>query len=149
MKKHTYTMIIGCGRLGSGLAGRLSEEGNDVMIIDADKTAFRKLPASYGGLTMVASATDISKLKSAEIDQVDTLIAVTDNDNANICVAQIGKEIFNIPRVIARIYDNDKDILLKSLQIDTICPAALSEKEIAHFINWEDENDVEQAFVQK
>lgn len=138
-KKHSYTMIVGCGRLGSGLAGRLSEKGNDVVVIDADKTAFRKLPNSYGGLTMVGSACDLTKLATAEISKVDTLIAVTDNDNANICVAQMGKKLYNIPRVIARIYDDEKEVLLKPLQIDIICPSALSEKEVAHFIGWEGE----------
>lgn len=138
-KKSNYTMIIGCGRLGSMLAGKLSEKGDDVMIIDADKMAFRKLPESYGGMTMVAGATDISKLMNAEIKQVDTLVVVTDNDNVNICTAQMGKELFKIPRVIARIYDDEKENLLKPLHIDVICPSELSQKEIAHFINWKEE----------
>ena len=132
--KHTYAIIIGCGRLGSGLAGKLSEEGNDVMVIDFDKTSFRKLPGSYGGLTMVASATDIEKLNQAEIKKADTVIAVTDNDNANICAAQIAKKMFSVPRVIARIYDDEKNGLLVPYKIDSICPAALSEKEIAVFM---------------
>ena len=132
--KHTYSIIIGCGRLGSALAGRLSEEGKDVMVIDSDKTAFRKLPASYGGLTMMANATDIDKLKQAEIEKADTVIAVTDSDNSNICVAQIARKVFDVKRVIARIYDDEKNMLLNPLGIDSICPAALSEKEVAVFM---------------
>lgn len=134
-KIHTYAIIIGCGRLGSGLAGKMSEEGKDVMVIDFDKTAFRKLPASYGGLTMVANATDIEKLKQAEIKQADIVIAVTNNDNTNICAAQIAKKMFGVSRVIARIYDDEKKNLLVPYHIDSICPAALSEKEIAVFMN--------------
>lgn len=132
--RHIYSIIIGCGRLGSGLAGKLSEEGKDVMVIDSDKTSFRKLPASYGGLTMVANATDIDKLNQAEIHKADTVIAVTDNDNANICAAQIAKKMFGVERVIARIYDDEKNILLTPYEIDSICPAALSEKEVAAFM---------------
>lgn len=139
-KKQSYTVIIGCGRVGSGLAGRLSEEGNDVVVVDSDKGAFRKLPASYGGLTIVANASDIQKVIEEEKRNVDTLIAVTDNDNANICAAQMGKKMFHIPRVVARINDDQKAVLLKSMDVDTICPSALSEKEIAHFIDWEDED---------
>lgn len=131
---HTYSIIIGCGRLGSGLAGKMSEEGKDVMVIDYDKTAFRKLPLSYGGLTMVANATDIEKLKQAEIKQADTVIVVTDNDNINICAAQIAKKMFDVPRVIARIYDDTKKKLLVSDQIDSICPTSLSEKKITVFM---------------
>lgn len=131
---HKYSIIIGCGRLGSCLAGKMSEEGKDVMVIDYDKTAFRKLPASYGGLTMVANATDIEKLKQAEMKQADTVIAVTDNDNTNICTAQIAKEMFGVSRVIARIYDDTKKSLLLPYHINSICPAALSEKEITVFM---------------
>lgn len=144
-KKRMYTMIIGCGRLGAGLASKLSEEGEDVMVVDMDKTSFRRLSPSYGGQTMVAAATDISKLISAEVNHVDTLITVTNHDNINICAAQMGKMMFKIPRVIARVYDSDKEVLLKPLQIDTICPVALSEKEIAHFINWEGKHYEKQA----
>lgn len=133
-KTHTYSIIIGCGRLGSGLAGKMSEEGKDVMVIDFDKTAFRKLPASYGGLTMVANATDMEKLNQAEMKQADTVIAVTDNDNINICAAQIAKNTFGVSRVIARIYDDEKKSLLVPYHINCICPAALSEKEIAVFM---------------
>lgn len=134
-KKHNYTLIIGCGRLGSGLAGKLSERGEDVMVIDVDKSSFRKLPSSYGGLTMAAGGTDISRLVSAQIEQADTLIAVTDNDNVNICAAQIGKKMFHIPKVIARVYDDEKSSLLQPMEIETICPTTLSEKEIANFID--------------
>ena len=131
---HKYTIIIGCGRLGSCLAGKLSEEGKDVMVIDSDKTAFRKLPHSYGGLMLVANATDMEKLHQAEIENADTVIAVTDNDNVNICAAQIAKEVFHVERVIARIYDNEKKILLVPFQIDSLCPSALSEKEVSAFL---------------
>lgn len=141
MNKKNCIMIMGCGRLGSGIAGRLSDKGNDVIVIDSDKSSFRKLPSSYGGLIMVSEATDISRLLTCQINNVDTLIAVTNDDNANICAAQIGREIFKIPRVIARIYDDEKSVLLKPLGIDIICPAALSEKEISNFINWGDKKD--------
>lgn len=132
---HTYSIIIGCGRLGSSLAGKLCDEGKDVMVIDSDKSAFRKLPASYGGLVMVASATDMEKLKQAEIDKADTIIAVTDNDNVNICVAQIAKKIYGVRHTIARIYDDEKNELLVPLGINCICPAELSEKEIAEYMS--------------
>lgn len=132
-----YTIIVGCGRLGSTIAGKLSDEKKDVIIIDSDKNSFRKLPRSYGGLTMLASATDIDKLLSAGIENAETVIATTDNDNTNICVAQMAKKMFSIPTVVARIYDNEKTVLLKDMNIDTICPCALSEKEIANYIDRE------------
>lgn len=134
---HEYTIIIGCGRLGSIIAGRLSEKCKDVMIIDSDKLSFRKLPPSYGGLTMIASATDIDKLITAQIDKATTFIAVSDSDNVNICAAQIAKKIFNVDKVIARINDEEKRSLLTPMNINVICPSSLSEREVEHFITWE------------
>ena len=130
----SYTIIAGCGRLGASIAGKLSEQKKDVMIIDRDKTAFRKLPLSFGGLTLAASITDLERLKAAEIDKATVFIAVTDDDCTNICAAQIAKKVFHIEKVVARIYDEEKIPLVTGMEIDTICPTWLSEKEIADYI---------------
>lgn len=134
IKDNRYTVIAGCGRLGATIAGRLSDHKKDVMVLDSDKTAFRKLPYSYGGLTMTAGATDIDKLTAASLKDASVFIAVTDSDCVNICAAQIAKKVFHIPKVVARIYDEEKTALVKNMGIDTICPAELSEKEIANYI---------------
>lgn len=133
-KHRDYTIIIGCGRLGASIAGRLSEENKDVMIIDNDKSSFRKLPPYYGGLTMVSGATDVERLIASDIGKASTLIAVTDNDNVNICAAQMAKKQFNVPKILVRIYDEDKISVLKGQNIDVICPTALSEKEAESYI---------------
>ncbi|MCI6858012.1 MAG: NAD-binding protein [Eubacterium sp.] len=132
--KNEYTLIAGCGRLGASLAGKLSDAKKDVMVLDCDKNAFRKLPCSYGGLTMVAGATDIEKLNAANLKDATTFIAVTDYDCVNICASQIAKKVYHIPKVVARIYDKDKTDLVKELGIDTICPAELSENEIVNYL---------------
>ncbi|MGN0393690.1 MAG: potassium channel family protein [Bariatricus sp.] len=133
-RKNEYTVIAGCGRLGARIAGKLSEQKQDVMVLDCDKTAFRKLPYSYGGLTMVANATDIEKLNLANLKEASAFIAVTDYDCVNICAAQIAKKVFQIPKVVARIYDQEKMELVRDMGVNVICPAELSEKEIANYI---------------
>ena len=133
--RNDYIVIAGCGRLGANIAGRLSDENKDVMVLDIDKRAFRKLPCSYGGMTMAANATDIEKLTVAELAKANVFIAVTDYDCVNICAAQIAKKVFRIPKVVARIYDNEKTKLVKNMKIDTICPSELSEKELSNYIS--------------
>lgn len=137
-----YTIIAGCGRLGATIAGKLSDEKRDVLILDLDKAAFRKLPASYGGLSMIAGATDVEKLEAAGIRDAGVFLAVTDNDNVNLCAAQMAKKLYHIPKVAARIYEEEKAMLLEGMGVDTICPAELSEKEIAHFMNYGGEKHV-------
>ncbi|MFW6677199.1 potassium channel family protein [Lacrimispora sp. AGF001] len=129
-KNENYTIIIGCGRLGANLANTLSDNGDDVLIIDKNKEAFRKLSPAFGGLTLNGDATDLDILLEAQISNATTVIAVTNNDNANILVAQIAREIFHIERVIARLYDPEREYVYHEFGIDTICPAVLSVKEI-------------------
>lgn len=129
-EKENYTIIIGCGRLGANLANTLSDGGEDVLIIDKNKDAFRKLSPSFGGLSMAGDATDFDVLQEAQISNASAVIAVTNNDNANIMVAQIAREMFHIERVIARLYDPDREYVYREFGIDTICPAILSVKEI-------------------
>lgn len=134
LEREKYTIIAGCGRLGAGIGGKLSVKKQDVCVIDKDKMAFRKLPGFYGGLTLVCNANDLEKLKDLNMDKATAFLAVTDDDNTNICAAQIAKKIFQVPKVVARIYDRDKLSLVKDMGIDTICPTELSEKEIEGFI---------------
>jgi trk system potassium uptake protein TrkA len=125
-----YTIVIGCGRLGANLANTLSDEGGNVLIIDKSKDAFRKLSPSFGGLSITGDALDLDVLQEAQISKASVVVAVTNSDNANIMVAQIARELFHIRRVIARLYDPERECVYREFGIDTICPAILSAKEI-------------------
>lgn len=132
--KNGCIVVAGCSRLGAGIAGKLSEDMKDVIVVDNDKKAFRKLPYSYGGITVTGSITDIDKMSDSNIVNASVFIAVTNSDSINICASQIAKEMFGIPKVISRIYDEDKVDLLKNMGIETICPSRLSREEINHYI---------------
>ncbi|MCL1848413.1 MAG: NAD-binding protein [Clostridiales bacterium] len=125
-----YTIIVGCGRLGANLANTLSDDGGDIIIIDKSAEAFRKLSPSYGGIVMTGDATEMSVLIDAEIEKATAVISVTNNDNTNIMVAQMAKEMFQVETVIARLYDEECEYVYREFGIDTICPAVLSKKEI-------------------
>ena len=125
-----YTVIIGCGRLGASLANAISDKDASVMIVDRDERAFRKLGTAYGGLTLTGDATDIAVLRGAEIERADTVVSVTNDDNTNIMVAQIARNVYHIPNVICRLYDPEREIVYKEFGIDTICPTVLSTREI-------------------
>lgn len=129
-RRSGYTVIIGCGRLGASLANAISDKEASVMMVDRDERAFRKLGSAYGGLTLTSDATDISVLRSAEIERADTVVSVTNDDNTNIMVAQIARNVYHIPNVICRLYDPEREIVYKEFGIDTICPTVLSTREI-------------------
>ena len=129
-KQPSYTVIIGCGRLGANLANTLSEEGENVLILDKEKDAFRKLSSSFGGLAVEGDGTEQDTLKAADVQHADTVVAVTNNDNINIMIAQIAKECFSVKKVISRLFDPERECVYQELGIDTICPAVLSANEI-------------------
>ncbi len=129
-KQGTYTVIIGCGRLGANLANTLSNEGENVLIMDENKNSFRRLASNFGGLSVVGNGTDFEMLREAQIQQASAVIAVTNDDNTNIMIAQIARDIFHVDRVIARLYDPECETVYQEFGIDTICPSVLSAKEI-------------------
>lgn len=125
-----YIIIIGCGRLGARLAEQMSDEGKDVIVMDKDKDAFKKLSSSYGGLTIIGDGTDFDVLSDAGAGRASSVIAVTDNDNANIMAAQLCKSWFHTKNVICRLYDPEKACVYVQLDIQTVCPAVLSAEKI-------------------
>ena len=129
-RSESFTIIVGCGRLGANLASTLSDAGGSIIIIDKDPDSFRKLSPSFGGIVMAGDATEMNVLNSAEIEKATAVITVTDNDNTNIMVAQLAKEMFSIERVIARLFDPECECVYQEFGIDTICPAVLSTQEI-------------------
>lgn len=134
-KQSSYTVIIGCGRLGANLANTLSEEGENVLILDKDKDSFRKLSSSFGGLAVEGDGTELDTLRAADVQRADTVVAVTNNDNINIMIAQIAKECFSVKKVISRLFDPERECVYQELGIDTICPAVLSANEIDKLLN--------------
>ena len=134
-KPEGYTIIVGCGRLGANLANTLSDDGHNVLIMDKDGHSFRRLSPSYGGLSVVGNGTDYDALLEAQIKNASVVVAVTNNDNTNIMVAQIARDIFHVESVIARLYDPERECVYREFDIDTICPAVLSVKEVDKFLN--------------
>lgn len=124
--KSKTVLIAGCGRLGSSIAGALSERGYKVTVIDHSATSFRKLPPSFTGFQIEGDATDIDVLRNAGIKDTDILMATANRDNVNIMISQIGSQIFDVKQVYIRLYDLNKQQLLQDMNIHAIFPAKLS-----------------------
>lgn len=123
--KDKYVVIIGCSDFGNNIASNLSVSGNDVIIIDISSEALSKMPVEFGGFKICGDATDVDILKEAKLQEADLLILSTHNDNKNIMIAQIAKEIFNVKNIISRLYNLDKEVIYKGFDIQIIRPAEL------------------------
>ena len=118
-------VIMGCGRVGAQLATMLDTEGDKVTILDVDHYSFRRLPSSFGGTALVGDGTDQETLVKAEIEKATAFVAVTQGDNRNVMAAQIAKHIYNVPKVVCRIYDPLRKELYESLGLDAISPTTV------------------------
>lgn len=118
-------IIIGCGRVGARTAAELDERGEHVTVIDVDQRAFSRLPGTFGGVTVRGSGSDEDVLRGAGADLADLLMALTEGDNRNAMAAQLGKHIFGIPRVIAKINDPLRAEAYRTLGLETICRTAI------------------------
>jgi trk system potassium uptake protein TrkA len=121
-------LIVGCGRVGSRLAAELDIEGHDVTIIDTNPAAFSRSAArgvfsdAFRGSFVIGDGTEDELLRRAGADQADCFIAVTEGDNRNIMAAQIAQTVFNVPKVVCRIYDPIRDEVYRSLGLHVFCP---------------------------
>ena len=113
-------VIVGCGRVGSGLANSLSSVGHDVVVIDKNKRAFRRLDEGFPGQRIVGSGFDKDALTKAGAIDADALAAVTSGDNSNILCARIARENYGIANVVARIYDPRRAEIYQRLGIPTV-----------------------------
>jgi len=115
-------LIIGCGRLGAGLAKTLMGRGHSVTIIDKDPLAFDNLGDKFKGQTTLGVGFDREVLLIAGIERTDGLAAVTASDEANVVAARIARDIFHVPRVVARLYYVRQSEIYKRLGIQNIAP---------------------------
>ena len=115
-------LIMGCGRVGSRLAGMLDAEGHEVTILDTTPRAFRRLPPNFKGTKHVGNGIDIDTLRKAGAGEADAFVAATQGDNRNVMATQMAKHLFNVPRTLCRIYDPIREEIYNDLGLETISP---------------------------
>lgn len=132
MSTYQYIIVVGCGRLGSVLANQLSRLGSSVVVIDRDETAFSNLSTEFSGFQITGDAAELALLRQAKIERADCLLAVTRHDNVNLMVAQVASGVFQVPKVVARVFDPSREAVYREFGIETICPTMLSAEAFLH-----------------
>ena len=116
---------MGCGRVGARLATLLDKEGHQVITLDTDAYSFRRLPPDFGGTALIGNGLNEEALKKAGIEDADAFVAVTQGDNRNVMASQIAKHVFNVPKVVCRIYDPLRRDLYSLLGLEAISPTTI------------------------
>ena len=110
--------------MGSELAFALEADGHSVAVIDKDRNAFHHLPERFAGRAVLGFGFDQGHLEQAGIREAGALAAVTNGDNSNIVTARIARETYEIPNVVARIYDPRRAVIYQRLGIATVATVA-------------------------
>ncbi|MHB8718014.1 MAG: potassium channel family protein [Candidatus Dormibacteria bacterium] len=127
-------VIVGCGRVGSTLARDLDAAGHEVTVVDERVAAFSRLGEDFGGRMVVGTGIDESVLRRAGIEEADCFASVTNGDNRNIMAAQVAKVVFNVPRVITRIYDPIREQTYRGFGLETICSTSIVASMVEEFL---------------
>jgi trk system potassium uptake protein TrkA len=119
-----HVIVVGCGRVGRELAMALDRDGHTVSVIDKDRNAFHELPDEFTGKAILGFGFDREHLEQAGIRQADAVAAVTNGDNSNILTARIARMTYEVPYVVARIYDPRRAAIYRQLGIATVAAVA-------------------------
>ncbi len=127
-------IIGGCGRVGAQLAIKLAHEGHEVVVIDKDALTFRRLGSNFRGTTLRGMVFDREVLEKAGTDRADAYVAVTSGDNSNVVSATIAREIYRVPKVVARIFDPRRAEIYRRLGIQTVSSVTWAANEITSLV---------------
>jgi trk system potassium uptake protein TrkA len=130
-------VVVGCGRVGSAVAVRLSAGGWDVSVIDERAETFQRLGDGFPGVTIEGHALDIATLLAAGIERAEAVVIATNGDNTNVVCAQIAQKRYGVSCVVVRILDPARAELYADLGMRTVCPTSgaidvLSETVLSH-----------------
>jgi len=120
-----FVIIMGCGRVGARLALMLTQAGHEVTVLDLKSSAFSRLGPDFKGTTMIGEARDQEVLRRAGIERADAFVAATQGDNRNIMASQIAQHIFEVKRVVTRIYDPLRSDTFAALGLQAISPTII------------------------
>lgn len=117
-------IIAGAGEVGSHLAKMLSNENQDIIVIDSDQDKLDNLDSHYNLMTLKGSTSSFDAMRTAGINGADLYIAVTPYETRNIASCAIAKKL-GVKKTVARI-DNyefmkpENRKIFKELGIDTL-----------------------------
>ena len=96
-------IILGAGQVGASSAETLSDEANDVTLVDIDPAKLRNLQDRLDIRTVHGNASYPSVLQQAGAEDADLLLAVTNIDEVNLVACTVAASVYDTPTKMARI----------------------------------------------
>ncbi|MFO7459774.1 MAG: NAD-binding protein, partial [Desulfatiglandales bacterium] len=112
-------IIVGAGEVGYHIAERLSQENQDVFVIDRDPEKIRRVTENLDVQALLGPGTSPKLLKTSGIKEADMLVAATDSDEVNLIACLLARNlnpyILKIARVRNREYLEEKELFSPEL----------------------------------
>ena len=129
--------VLGGGQVGASVAKILTDDGNDITLVDNNASVLEDLQEDNDIKTIQGNASSPSVLNQVELSDCDILIATTASDEVNLVSCHLAKKMFNVPNVIARLRNAEyreetSDFNLDLFSIDSIISPSLL---VTDFIN--------------
>ena len=131
-------IVMGCGRVGQQVSQMLTDQGHDVTVIDHDDNAIARLGSDFKGKVVRGIGFDRNVLLEAEVETAEAFVAASSSDNANIVAARIARNIFHVPRVVARLYDPLRAEIYQRLGLITISTTTWGAERICEVVTHTD-----------
>lgn len=131
-------IIMGCGRVGSQVSQLLVKQGHQVTVIDHDANALARLGPEFKGKLVRGLGFDKNVLLEAGVETAEGFVAASSSDNANIVAARIARNIFRVPRVVARLYDPVRAEVYQRLGLTTISSTSWGAERIVEVVTHTD-----------
>lgn len=131
-------IIMGCGRVGSQVSQLLVKQGHQVTVIDHDANALARLGTEFKGKLVRGLGFDKNVLLEAGVETAEGFVAASSSDNANIVAARIARNIFRVPRVVARLYDPVRAEVYQRLGLTTISSTSWGAERIVEVVTHTD-----------
>jgi trk system potassium uptake protein TrkA len=128
-------VIVGCGRVGAGLAEAFDNGGHEVVVIDLSTRAFDRLSEEFKGQAVRGDGTDEDVLRRSGAEGCDIFLALTEGDNRNVMAAQVAIEKLGVGKAMAKINDPVRAAAYADLGIATVCRTTLMTDAILGFLD--------------
>lgn len=102
-------VIVGAGEVGFHVASRLAHENKDVVVIDKDSDAIRRISDNIDVQVILGSGSSPVSLEDAGIKEAEILLAVTNSDETNLVACLVANIISPYTKKLARIRNADFD----------------------------------------
>ena len=113
-----YIIIVGAGKVGYFLAKRLCQNKHGVSIVEKDKTTCEEIAKELEVLVIRGDGCDPQILEQAGAARADVVAAVTGDDEDNLIICQLAKELFRVRRTVGRVNNPYNEHTFSELGVD-------------------------------